>query len=192
MKINLYGEETEELNRASKALTETDDDCFYYGFKYTPDGSIKFLVSNEFTTPVYTAEGITKASVFKTPLRVLYADPTAGICKQIGDHILMLTTYDYDNAMVSMMKDYNLLLEKHKRTLYKPHDKQLWWNVEDCKEATEENRRSELPTEDEFIALERIIIDTPNELAERTGDVTVRAAYLVLKDFVVTSIAAYH
>lgn len=189
MKINLYGEETEELNRISTALMNSESPC--YGFKYTPDGSIEFLASMVFETPTYT-DTIEKATEFQTALQVLYADPTAGIYTEIGDHILMLTTYDYDNAMLSMMKDYRLLCEKDWHYPNDPDGEQLWSHAEDCEKDTEENRRSELPTEDEFIALERIIIDTPNELAERTGDITVRATYLVLKDFVVTSIAAYH
>lgn len=189
MKINLYGEETEELNRISTALMNSESPC--YGFKYKTDGSIEFLASKAFETPVYT-DTIEKATEFQSALKVMYADPTAGIYTEIGEHIIMLTTYDYDNAMVSMMKDYDLLCEKHWHYPNDPDGMQLWSLEEECEKDTEENRRSELPTEDEFIALERIIIDAPNEFAERTGDVTVRTAYLVLKDFVVTSVAAYH
>lgn len=139
----------------TEVLAGANNQQTYMGFKYMPDGTIKYLST-------HGADGVgygdmEKASGYTSKEQIAAVAPDAGIYCQVNERVSIYTTCDCDNAQTYLQKSRGLLFEAMEQDMgtMSNHDRREIERLEAPQELW-------LPEPDEFSMLERVVIEYPD------------------------------
>lgn len=139
----------------TEAFDGANTQPIFMGFKYMPDGTIKYLST-------HGADGVgygdmERASEYTSKEQIVAVDPDAGVYCRINERVSIYTTYDCDNAQTYLQKNQGLLFEAMEQVMVtmSNHDRREIERLEAPQELW-------LPEPDEFSIFERVVIEYPD------------------------------